>query len=1264
MGDPASMTSQEIERALRPHVPRLLMQWPADRVWAALDGTLVSADISGFTALSERLAAGGREGAEELSALVCDCFDGMIEDCHAHGGDIIKFGGDALLVWFSGDDHVRRACSSAISMRATIRRERRTSDGARVKLGISIGAHAGLHHFFHIRHGHDDVVVTGPGITATVDAESAASAGEILVTHATAGRLPAAWCGARRDDGVTLRRRIPLPALDDPDLLDDTATMNGRPAADFVSPDQRPSLLSGAIDEHRQVSISFITFSGTDALIEAGLADEVSRRLRTLTTIVGEACDRYGVHWLDTDVYHGGGKYVLASGAPVSRGGDEERLLRAMRDIIDADPGLELRAGVNRGYVFAGDLGSIRRRTYTTLGDAMNLAARLSAKAAPGEIVVSRPTMEWASSRFEYEPLEPFEVKGKTVLIYAGKLGRLMGRRSDLDRVDHDLSGRADELAVLLECTDEARAGSGRVVIVTGEPGIGKSRLALETLRRRPDFHVASAKCEPFDRLSAYSVTEPVIRSILRIDAEASADEAGRALLDVVRERAPLLLPLAPLLAETIAASVPATPEADAIAAEVRRTRTLQVTVELLQAVVREPTLALIDDVQNADDATRQLIEALAGSPIAAPLLVVVTSVPGDGLEGRRIELGPLDEDDVRNMIGTLLGDRALTTNTIREIVKRSDGNPLFAGELLRALAEDPHAAMPPTLEALVESRIDSLAPQDRVLLRNASVLGAQVDIMLLGRIVDDQLIRRQDRWDRLDPFLERVGPGIVKFRYDTYHRVVYEGLSFRVRRAAHRRVLEALEADGAVDRREELALLAFHAHRSADAERTWRYASEAAEAAAGAAMFSEAARLFGIALAANVRDGLSTAAVAERAGDVYEIAGDYGAADAALARALRLVADGPDRARVWRKRAEVAERMGDHHLALRRLARARRVLNRSSWTTAIGENARWDSARSGLALRSGDLGLAWSCATSALSKAELIGDWSTAAHAALMVDNLVTNLRWQGVVATRPDVRALYRRAADPVGEAKYVSNRAVDHYFDGDWREAMALYQEAAERLAVYGHVVSEATALNNIAEILSDQGRYEDALRMFTDASRTWRATGYGIGIALVEANLGRLASRTGRYEEAAGLIRSSIERFHRLGSASFVAEATLRAIENDLLAGTETTTAWPGDEELAQDPTLQIYAARLMAIERALRADLAGRQALHAIDHSVKVARTAGVPFELALSLRVRAAIERDDDATAEASRLFGELDVVHPPPLPSGLRVLHYGARPC
>ncbi len=1248
----------DVQHLLLPYVSDLLLHWPQDRAWQQLEGTLVSADISGFTALSERLASRGREGAEELTALINDCFEGMIENCHRNGGDIVKFGGDALLVWFMGDSHARRACRAAVAMRRTLRNERRTSDGKLVKLKVSIGAHSDLHTFFMVRSGHCELVVTGPGVTHTVDCESAASAGEILITHQTAKLLPASWLGEVRPEGVIVRHVTAAKERSSSDATS-TSTSTSRSnvslasptpsAAAFIPPEQQAQIVAGAVNEHRQVAISFVEFSGTDALIAEGQIDTLSDRLQTFTDSVAAACSHYGAYWLATDVYHDGGKFILTAGVPLSLGQVEERMLRAVRDIIDADPGINLRAGINRGYVFAGDLGSDRRRTYTTMGDAVNLSARLMSKATSGEIIVSRPTMEWASSRFEYAPLEPFFVKGKSVPIYAGQLGRWLGRQSELDGVDVELCGRTDELARMLALADGAALGQSSVVMVTGEPGIGKSRLAVEVARQRPDFAVAIARCQPFDRLSAYSVTEPLIRAMLGIGADATSTEAGTMLVEWLMNHAPTLVPFAPLLALTVGADVASTREADAVIPEFRRLRTLQLLVEIVNASISAPTIVFIDDINHADDATRELVEALVSGAGRIPLFIIATSVPDDTLAGERITLGGLNEREVSLMIDSLLGDRAISAATVRNLVQRSDGNPLFVTELLKVLSEDPHAAMPSSLESLVESRIDTLEPADRQLLRFASVLGNVVDIRLLAQMSDESLVSRQDRWDRLDRFLERVGPGVVRFRYDTFQRVVYEGLSFRARRGAHSRVVELLEGSPDEDEREQLALLAFHAHRAGDESRTWTYSCAAAAAAAEDAMFGEAARLYALALATH-RHGATDdelRVIAERAGDVYESAGQFDKAEHALGLSLRHATEGLDQARLWRKRAEVAERTGDYARVQRLLARAAKALAGVPWTQAIGEHARWETAQSAFALRQSRLEDAWKYATGAFASAQLIEDWKTAAHAALMLDNMVTTLRWEGTIVQRPDVVQLYQRAKDPIGEAKYLSNRAVDHYFDGEWHNAIRLHRESSERSAEYGHVVSEATGLNNIAEILSDQGHYDEARQMLREASRTWRSTGYGIGIALAEANLGRLATRTGQYEEAQAMLEASAQRFAELGAGGFVVEVALRIVDNALLAGrTVTEDMWPSSEELDQDPTLQVYANRLRALHAFGRAS---NGAVALIDTSIATARSAGLPFELALSLLARSRIVVDDDAAREAATLLASLDVVNPPP---------------
>jgi class 3 adenylate cyclase len=195
--------------SLSPYVPRLLAEWDAhtsSRV-RVVDGSLLSADISGFTALSERLAGIGRAGAEELTDLLNRCFDGMIATATRHGGDVLKFGGDALLILFDGEEHTTRACAAAVAMRAGIAQPLVSPRAGRVKLRMSQGIHSGDFAMFHLRAGHRELMVTGPGATKTVECESAANAGEILLSPAAAALVDPAWLGEGRPDGSVLRRR-------------------------------------------------------------------------------------------------------------------------------------------------------------------------------------------------------------------------------------------------------------------------------------------------------------------------------------------------------------------------------------------------------------------------------------------------------------------------------------------------------------------------------------------------------------------------------------------------------------------------------------------------------------------------------------------------------------------------------------------------------------------------------------------------------------------------------------------------------------------------------------------------------------------------------------------------------------------------------------------------------------------------------------------------------------------------------------------------
>ena len=348
-----------------PYLPRLVRDWADGPGVREIEGTLVSVDLSGFTRLSERLQAKGRAGAEELVLAVSGVYEGLIGIAERRQGDVLKFRGDALLLFFAGEGHERRACRASLDMQWLIRKTgKMMSSVGSVTLRMSTGVHSGPCHFFLVESTHEELVVAGPAATATIALESAAAAGQILVSERTAEALESSWLGAARKGGRLLRD------MDDATVfpgIGETPPADTRELEHYIPKPLRAQLLLEAGEaEHRQVAAAFLKYSGTDELIAGGRAAEAHAGLSRLARLIGELTDELGLTWLESDVDSNGGKLYLVGGAPSSTGADEDRMLRLLRSAVDTadDIGLVLRAGVNRGPVFCGDIGASTRRTH------------------------------------------------------------------------------------------------------------------------------------------------------------------------------------------------------------------------------------------------------------------------------------------------------------------------------------------------------------------------------------------------------------------------------------------------------------------------------------------------------------------------------------------------------------------------------------------------------------------------------------------------------------------------------------------------------------------------------------------------------------------------------------------------------------------------------------------------------------------------------------------------------------------------------------
>ena len=214
-GESAPPRPWDAGNPLVPYFPRLVIDWimttPGDR-YREVESTVAFVDISGFTKLSEGLARHGKVGAEELTATINTCFIALLDLAFDNGGRLLKFGGDALLLHFSGAGHEARACRAAVEMRRSLRDiGRLTVLGQKVSLRMSVGVHSGLFNFFFVGESHRELIVSGPAASIVVSMEAAADAGEIVISSATARALRPGVIGAVKGPGHLLRSAPSMP---------------------------------------------------------------------------------------------------------------------------------------------------------------------------------------------------------------------------------------------------------------------------------------------------------------------------------------------------------------------------------------------------------------------------------------------------------------------------------------------------------------------------------------------------------------------------------------------------------------------------------------------------------------------------------------------------------------------------------------------------------------------------------------------------------------------------------------------------------------------------------------------------------------------------------------------------------------------------------------------------------------------------------------------------------------------------------------------
>ncbi|HXG76805.1 MAG TPA: adenylate/guanylate cyclase domain-containing protein, partial [Gaiellaceae bacterium] len=609
-------------------------------------------------------------------------------------------------------------------------------------------------------------------------------------------------------------------------------------------------------------------------------------------------------------------------GAPVAHEDDPERAVRAALAVCEwarTRDDLALRVGVNTGRAFVA-LDPSDTGIGIVAGDMVNTAARIQSAAPTGRVLVGEETYRATRDVFDFAEHEALELKGKSEPVPVWEPVRARVRIGEARRrTDAPLVGRERELALLQEALERAARGEGvRFVTVVGVPGIGKTRLVAELERvaraRFPGLTWLAGRSLPYGAGTSFRGLGAMVQAYAGIMETDDASEADAKLARAVGELTEdasdarwLVSQLRPLVGLAGEAPVREERRADAFAAWRRF-------FELLAG--RGPLVLVHDDLHWADESVLDFLEELVQASAPVPLLVVGTARP-ELLERRPgwaeaagarslLRLDPLSPEETGELIAALVREGALDAALERAIVARAGGNPLYAEELVRLVAEGeraPDAPLPLSVQGIVAARLDALAREEKELLQDAAVVGQVFWPGALRRVSRDgarldELLSALERKE----FVHAVPDSTVAhereyaFRHPLIREVAYEQMP-RARRAEKHRLAAEWAETLSADRTESRAdLLADHYLRALE------YATATATASDSAGLSARAARAL------------------REAGDHARALHSLDVAAARYARALELAGSDEERAELGLALAETQLRTGALEQAHRRL--------------------------------------------------------------------------------------------------------------------------------------------------------------------------------------------------------------------------------------------------------------------------------------------------------------------------------------------------------
>ena len=724
-----------------------------------------------------------------------------------------------------------------------------------------------------------------------------------------------------RELGISLgHRKVLMAAIAD----FDSEFPSKAPLEDQSVPTPEAILTDDA--EHRLLTVLFADIVGSTELSQQLEPEQMREILRSFQDAVAGVVSRYDGY---VAKYLGDGALTYF-GWPMAYEDHASRavhagleIIAALRDICSNGSALSGRVGIATGRVVVGDLVSAGGTEAGAIaGDTPNLAARLQAQARPGDVVIAPATRRLCGGEFILETLGATRLKGYENEIETHRVLALSRHESRFSAQGRSgmgsLVGRVGERQILLDRWQSALQGKGQMVLISGEAGIGKSRLVEELMREvaQSPHELVRMQCSPYHSSSAF---HPIAERILRssgIKPDDTPDIRAAKIKEMLRATPQQVPQAAEVYAELLSIGPSKAPEILSLTPQDLKELTIRTFVDRMAAMAKaKPVLMVLEDAHWIDPSTQEVLSRLTAGIADLPALLVVTQRPEGASEWAQdfdnatlLPIGLLTREQTTELMTSILG-RTPDIAFIDDIETRAAGVPLFIEELTRSVAEhsadDGEATIPETLQGSLMARLDKLSRGARNVALVASVIGREFDARLLGSVLSLGVVD-------LDTLLGELArarivvanfsaPGARMFRHALIQDTAYQSLLSSTRRGHHLAIARLLEAGfgDVVDREPEV--IARHFSEAASPSEAIVYWTKAADRA--------------LAKSANF-EAVEHARAAYILADHLENAADVAAAKIAtsvlLGRALESSGELHEACKVLRDAVDLAEEHGD----------------------------------------------------------------------------------------------------------------------------------------------------------------------------------------------------------------------------------------------------------------------------------------------------------------------------------------------------------------